>query len=85
MAKGKGWDLTSINSLNSAAEWIRKQAGATLVLVVRSGDIAFAVDPAVSPSSARDMVEFVMPEVQQQLHDQRLAARIAAADKKRGV
>jgi hypothetical protein len=83
MSKGK-WDLTSLNSLHAAAEWLRKQAGGVLVLVVRGEDIAFAVDPSVSPGSAREMVEFVMPEVEQQLGDRRLAAKIAAADKKAG-
>ena len=41
----KGWDLTSLNSLKSAAEWIRSGSGALLVLVVRADDVAFAVDP----------------------------------------
>lgn len=83
MSKGKGWDLTSLSSLQSAAEWIRKGSGGLLVLVVRAEDIAFAVDPQIAPADAKDMVEFVMPSVQAQLEQQRMAARDLAAEKKR--
>lgn len=81
----KPWDLTSLRSLESAAEWIRKGSGGTLVLVVRSEDIAFAVDPLVSPRSAREMVELVMPEVEARLQEQRLEAKAKARAKQMGA
>jgi hypothetical protein len=83
MSKGKGWDLTSLHSLEGAAEWIRKNSGALLVLVVRAEDIAFAVDAQIAPADARVMVELVMPDVQRRLEQQRMAARDLAAEKKR--
>lgn len=85
MSKGKGWDLTILHSLESAAEWIRKGSGALLVLVVRAEDIAFAVDGQVAPADSKDMVEFVMPRVVERLIQQRneaMAARDQAAEKK---
>jgi hypothetical protein len=56
MPGGKGWDLTSLHSLASACEWIRKGSGALFVVAVRSGvkeddsnqfvfDSAIAADP----------------------------------------
>jgi hypothetical protein len=83
MSKGKGWDLTSLHSLEGAAEWIRKNSGALLVLVVRAEDIAFAVDAQIAPADAREMVELVMPDVQHRLEQQRMAARDLAAEKRR--
>lgn len=85
MSKGKGWDLTSGHSLEGAAEWIRKNAGGILVLVVRGEDFAFAVDPTVTPASAREMVELVMPEVERKLTEQRLEARARAKAKTLGA
>ena len=39
MSEKREWDLTSTHSLEGAAEWIRKKAGAILVLVVRGTEI----------------------------------------------
>jgi hypothetical protein len=61
--KAKGWDLTSLHSLEGAAEWIRKNSGALLVLVVRAEDVALAVDKEVAGGDARDMVEEVRARV----------------------
>lgn len=58
MASGKGWDLTSTHSLESACEWIRKGSGALFVVAVRAGakpdddgrfiyESAIAADPAM--------------------------------------
>ena len=71
----KGWDLTSLHSLESAAEWIRKGSGALLVLVVRPNDIAFAVHPEVRPKDAIEMVELVLPETQIGLERRREEAK----------
>lgn len=67
----KGWDLTSLNSLESAAEWIRKGSDALLVLVVRREDIAFAVHPDVRSKDAVEMVEYVLPQTLVQLERRR--------------
>jgi hypothetical protein len=51
------------------------------VLVVRAEDTAFAVDKAVAPTAAIEMVELVLPSVRERLQLARLAAREAAAAK----
>jgi hypothetical protein len=83
VSKGKGWDLTSLHSLESAAEWIRKNAGAQLVLVVRPGDVAFAVDPAIAPKDAKGLIEAELDAVTEHLVQQRMIARDRAEEKKR--
>lgn len=74
----KGWDLTSERSLDAAAEWIRKNSDALLVLVVRGKDVAFAVDQRVAPQDALTAVEVAMPEIVTKLEAQRTAARCQA-------
>ena len=83
MSKGKGWDLTSLHSLQGAAEWIRKNAGAQLVLVVRPGDVAFAVDSGIAPRDAKQLVEAELDRVVEHLVQQRMAARDRAQEKKK--
>jgi hypothetical protein len=81
MSRGKGWDLSSQHSLEGAAEWIRKNSGAVLVLVVRGEDVAFSVDARVAPAAAREMVECVLPGAAEQLNQRRVAARDQASQK----
>lgn len=83
MSKGKGWDLTSLHSLEGGAEWIRKNAGAQLVLVVRPNDVAFAVDPLISPRDAGELVRAELDTVVEHLARQRMAARDRAEEKKK--
>lgn len=83
MSEKKGWDLTSLRSLESAAEWIRTKGSAQVVLVIRPNDVAFAVDPQIAPRAARDLVELIMPEVQVYLDQKRAAEKDAAALKAR--
>jgi hypothetical protein len=83
VSQGKGWDLTSLHSLQGAAEWIRKNAGAQLVLVVRAEDVAFAVDAAISPRDAKQLVEAELDAVVEHLVQQRMAARDRAEEKKK--
>ena len=71
----KGWDLTSLHSLDSAVEWVRKGSGALLVLVVRAEDVAFAVDPAIAAKDAAALVEAAMPEVGARLKELRERAQ----------
>jgi hypothetical protein len=80
----QGWDLTSLRSLDAGAEWMRKRAGACLVLVVRANaeaethDVAFAVDPLIAAKDAVAMVEVAMPEIADRLEAIREAAKEAA-------
>jgi len=85
VSKGKGWDLTSLHSLEGATEWIRKNAGALLVLVVRAEDVAFAVDGEVSPSDAVAMVEVVMPGAMARLDEMRKEKKARAKAKQMGA
>jgi hypothetical protein len=71
MADKRQWDLTSTHSLEGAAEWIRKQSGALLVLVVRAEDVAFAVDSSIRLLDAVTMVEVAMPELEKSVTEQR--------------
>lgn len=78
----KGWDLTSLHSCEGGAEWIRKNAGALLVLVVRPEDVAVALDPQIAPRDVPNMVEFALEGVVDRLEEQRLEARARAKIKK---
>ena len=70
MGKQK-WDLTSLNSLSSAAEWIRKGSDAELVLVIRKADAAFSIAPELQPLDAVTAVRDELPRLLQHLIDQR--------------
>lgn len=83
MSKGKGWDLASLHSLQGAAEWIRKNSGAQLVIVVRPTDVAFAVDSQIAPNDARLLVETELAAVVEHLVQQRIVARDRAEEKKK--
>jgi hypothetical protein len=76
-----GWDLTSIRSLEAACEWLRKGAGAQLVIVVRPGDVAFALDPGIKPADAVTMVEVAMPDGMRDMEERRLQAKVSKKDK----
>lgn len=45
----------------SAMEWIRRDAGALLVVALRVDDMAFSVAPGVSPKDAVDMLRDELP------------------------
>jgi hypothetical protein len=81
VSKGKGWDLTTLHSLEGGAEWIRKNAGAQLVLVIRPGDVAFAVDPQIAPRDAGELVRAELDNIVEFLSQQRMAARDRAEEK----
>ena len=61
MAEKKKWDLTSTHSLQGAALWVRKRAGAQVVLVVRDGDWAVDADPSLLPQEVCAAVRDVLP------------------------
>ena len=74
MSNGKSWDLTSLNSLESACEWIRSKSGALIVLAVRPGanseddgrgvfDSAIAVDPAMPIRDIFPRIELEITEL----------------------
>ena len=69
---GRGkWDLASLNSLRSAAKWIRGGSDALLVLVIRPNDVAFDVDPKLAPMEAIKTVRDELPALLQHLIDER--------------
>jgi hypothetical protein len=55
------WDLKSINSLRSAAEWIRKGSEARVVLVIRRQDIAVSVEPGQAPMETVTLIRNELP------------------------
>jgi hypothetical protein len=75
------WDLTSKNSLDACAEWVRSGSDALLVLVVRPNDFSFAVHKEIAPHDAADMVESMLQDLALQLASERNAAREAAKAK----
>jgi hypothetical protein len=77
---GKGWDLTSTNSLQGAAKWLLKLAGgsALVVIVVRVDDLAIAADPLVSPRDTLGLLADRYPE----LHDTLQAERVKELEKR---
>ena len=75
MTEKRKWDLASPRSLDAAAEWLRAQAGAQLVLVIRPGDVAFALHPLIAPSDAVAMVEVALPDGMRELEARRLEAK----------
>lgn len=81
----RDWDLTSIRSLEAAAEWLRKKAGAQLVIVVRPEDVAFALDPEIKPADAVTMVEVAMPDGMREMEERRLESRARATAKRMGA
>lgn len=48
------WDLTSTHSLEAAAEYLRKKADALIVVVIRPGDGALAVDELLDALDVHD-------------------------------
>jgi hypothetical protein len=78
MAKGK-WDLTSPHSLMAAAEWLREQSGALIVVVIRPGDGALAADPLIDVLDVHDRLwERDMPKLLQSLRATRDEERAKA-------
>jgi hypothetical protein len=57
----KPWDVTSTSSLEAFAEFVRRKSDASVVLIVRGADYAFAPASGVSPAAAKEAVEFVLP------------------------
>ena len=51
---GKPWDMKSTHSLTAAAEWMRKQSDALVVVIVRPGDGALAADPLIDVLDVHD-------------------------------
>lgn len=81
MSGKRKWDLTSPRSLDAAAEWLRVQAGALLVVVIRPGDVAFALDLGIKPADAMTMVEVAMPDGMREIEERRLAAKVKKGPK----
>ena len=62
LAGKRKWDLTSTNSLEAAAGYLRKNSGAVLVLVVRAGDAVVVVDDGVEPGDVAGVIERCLHE-----------------------
>ena len=71
MGDKKQWDLTSTHSLEGAAGWIRKRAGASLVLVIRPQDVVTSIDEGLEPLDVVTMVRHELPQLLQHLIDER--------------
>jgi hypothetical protein len=80
---GKGWDLTSTNSLQGAARWMLKNAGpdALAAVIIRVDDLAIAADPLVAPRDTMALLEDRYPELVARLNEERLEA-LAKIDRK---
>lgn len=82
MSKAKPWDLASTHALEGAAEWIRKRSDATVVMVVRGHDKAFAVAGDVKPSDAAELVRDLLPAMVEETNRARIARREAQTRKR---
>ena len=78
----KPWDLTSTHALEGAAEWVRKRADATLVLIVRGKDYVFVAAPEVTPEQAYDAALFTLPDALDGLRVERKKREEAATRKR---
>lgn len=82
MSGQRGWEMQSTHSLEAGAEWLRKQANATAVFVVRGEDCAFAVAPGVRAADARLAIEEVLPAAAEHAAARQQAEREAAVRKR---
>ncbi len=56
------WDMTTTNSLEAAAGWLRKQSDAVLVVVIRAQDAVVAVDEGIGVGDVCGILERCLPE-----------------------
>ena len=75
MSERRKRDMTSLHSLDAATAWFRGQSGALLILAIRAEDVSIALDPAIKPKDAIDLVEAAMPEVTERLEEARKLAK----------
>lgn len=78
----KPWDLTSTHSLEGFAEFVRDRADATVVVIVRGKDYAMAAAQGMTPTQAKEAVEFVLPDAVE-LGEVRAREKREAATRKR--
>lgn len=76
MSKGPDWTRTG--TVAGYAEYLRKQADAICVLVIRPGDSVFAVDPRCKPEDAQGLVEQYVPRLAERVEQARLEKKPAA-------
>jgi hypothetical protein len=50
-------DWTKTGTVNAMADWIRKDGGAFVVLVIRRDDAVLVVDAEITPRDAQQLVE----------------------------
>jgi hypothetical protein len=71
-------DWTRTGTVAGYAEYLRKQADALCVVVIRRDDAVFAVDPACAPGDARALVEERLPDLECDVNTARMEKRSAA-------
>lgn len=64
-------DWTRTGTIAGFAEYLRKQADAICVLVIRPHDSVFAVDPRCTPEDAQRLVEQYVPRLASQVEHTR--------------
>lgn len=74
LAVKQKWVLDSTNSLDAAAEWWRKSANATLVLVIREGDAVVAVADGVPAEEVKLAIDARLWEAVERLDTKQRAA-----------
>ena len=82
--KKKKWDLTRQGGMWSAMEWIRRDAGALLVVAIRVDDMAFSVAPGMTPKDAVDMLRDELPSLLAMLKQKQEAGKARAVSLRSG-
>jgi hypothetical protein len=78
MSEKRKWDLASTHSLESGAEWLRREAGALCVVVVRVNDAVLAADPGLAAGDAEELVNTYVMQLARGLEAARREKRKAA-------
>jgi hypothetical protein len=73
-------DWTKTGTIAAMGEWLRDEAGALCVMVIRRDDAILAADPKLSPADALELIEQHAPglaaEVEKARREKRAAARL---------
>ena len=75
MPQGTKWNLSTTSGMSSAAAWLRKSGDAVVVVVIRAEDVAFSVDPRVTPRDAIDLLKQELPALMEHLQADRAKKR----------
>ena len=78
MNASKTYDWTSVDTAAAMAEWLRAEAGALCVLVIRCDDAVLAADAGLAPADAAGLIEEYTPGLAADLAGARKEKRAAA-------